>query len=78
MFVEQIAAVYIWQNNMVMVFDEQGEQIVAFQGSCHDVAQRILDAASPATRWYDAIVHGGCIEVDRVTWQKRAGLTSAT
>ncbi|MCK4274433.1 MAG: hypothetical protein KAW90_06025 [Dehalococcoidales bacterium] len=42
-------------NNMVMVFDEEGEQIPWYQGNYDDVKERIL-AAAPANsvfnRWF--------------------------
>lgn len=36
-------------NNMVMVFDEEGEQIPWYQGDYDDVRERILADASPGS-----------------------------
>ena len=43
-------------NNMVMVFDEEGEQIPEFQGYYNDVRESILTNASGGTvfnHWFD-------------------------
>lgn len=40
--------VYLWQNDMVMTFGEDGEQIVQLQGRVsEDLVKRIVDAAEP-------------------------------
>ena len=36
-------------NNIVMVFDEYGEQIPLYQGQYEDVKERILGEATPGT-----------------------------
>lgn len=68
-----IAAVYVWQNDLVMVFDAQGKQIAAYQGYMQDVSQRILNDAPSTTHWYDAVLHGGCTELTRARWAQRVG-----
>lgn len=43
-------------NNMVMVFDEYGEQIPEYQGQYEEVKERILKDAPPETifgYWFD-------------------------
>ena len=43
-------------NNMVMVFDENGEQIPEYQGQYEEVKERILKDAPPETifgYWFD-------------------------
>lgn len=44
------------QNDMVMVFDEEGEQVPEYQGQYRDVKRRILRDAMPGTvfaHWFD-------------------------
>jgi len=36
-----IAAVYLWQNDMVMVFDQYGEQMLDYQGPVDQVKAKI-------------------------------------
>lgn len=43
-------------NNLVMVFDENGEQLSEYQGDYDEVKYRILSNTSPDTRyihWFD-------------------------
>jgi hypothetical protein len=45
-------------NNFVMVFDENGDQVSEYQGSYNNVKYRILSDVSPDTQyihWYDAV-----------------------
>lgn len=44
----RITAVYKWQNEMVMVFDQHGEQMPAYQGHYLDVRALILRDAPPS------------------------------
>lgn len=44
-------------NDLVMVFDENGEQLSEYQGKYKDVKYRILSNVSPDTKyihWFDA------------------------
>ena len=44
------------KNDMVMVFDEEGEQVPGLQGYYDDVKERIIAAASGGTafnHWFD-------------------------
>lgn len=44
------------QNDMVMVFDEEGEQVSGYQGQYGDVKRHILQDAMPRTvfaHWFD-------------------------
>ncbi len=42
-----IKTVFRFQNNMVVVFDEKGEQIPEYQGRYEDVKESILKDAPP-------------------------------
>lgn len=37
-----IASVTVWENGMVLVFDEEGQQMPEYQGNENDVMERIL------------------------------------
>lgn len=39
-----IARVYVWQNGMAMVFDQDGEQMPEFQGPYVEVKDKIDEA----------------------------------
>jgi hypothetical protein len=45
-----IAAVILWTNGMVTVFDERGQQVSEYAGRFEEVWQRIY-AEAPAARW---------------------------
>ena len=45
-----ITTVIEWQNGMVMVFDQNGEQMPEFQGRVTDVKDKIV-AAAPGVVW---------------------------
>ena len=45
-----IAAVILWTNGMVTVFDERGQQVPEYAGRFEEVGQRIY-AEAPAARW---------------------------
>ena len=51
---EDIENVYWWTNGNVMVFDTSGDQVEGFQGRRDLVAQKIVDAATDATKFYYA------------------------
>lgn len=56
-------------NNMVMVFDEDGEQIPQYQGQYEEVKELILKDAPPETlfgRWLD--YETDILAVSRETW----------
>ena len=62
-----IRAVIRVNNNMVMVFDEQGEQIPEYQGQYEDVKARILTDAPAGTifnHWF-----GYSLEPEIVVWE---------
>jgi hypothetical protein len=45
------AAVYLWPNEMVMVFDAEGRQIAELQGRLADVREKLAAAITPATQF---------------------------
>lgn len=49
----QIVHVYRWQNEMVMVFDQNGKQIPKYQGEYSQVKDKILKDASPDTKFFN-------------------------
>lgn len=44
-----IKTVYIWQNDMTMVFDERGKQLPDYQGYLKEVYAAIVRDATPQT-----------------------------
>ena len=56
-----IRTVIKFENNMVMAFDEEGEQIPEYQGRCEDVEERVLKDA-PA----DAVFAHGFSDVSEL------------
>lgn len=46
---------YVWDNEMVMAFDENGQQIPELQGPVKEVAVKLLQACTPETT-----IRGGC------------------
>jgi hypothetical protein len=56
-------------NDMVMVFDEKGEQITQFQGQYEEVRRNILEAASPDTVFsYFLNTEPGIRDITRNEW----------
>jgi len=51
----RIKNAYLWQNGMVMTFDQFGEQMPEYQGTQDEVWYKVLQDAPP-----DAIIQGGC------------------
>ena len=47
----RIASVYLWQNGLVMVFDQYGEQMPAYQGRYIDVRALILRDAPAGAKF---------------------------
>lgn len=47
-----IDKVYVWDNNAVMVFDENGNQMQLFQGELAAVRDLILANSSPTTKFF--------------------------
>ena len=47
-----IAKVYLWNNNAVTVFDENGAQIPEFQGMLAQVKSLIIANADKATKFF--------------------------
>lgn len=50
----EIRKVYKWQNGMVMVFDQFGEQMPDYQGRYEEVREKILSDASVKTEFFVA------------------------
>ncbi|HEX8637072.1 MAG TPA: hypothetical protein VF692_03340 [Pyrinomonadaceae bacterium] len=48
----EIAKVYHWQNNMVMVFDSSGKQIDEYQGRYDEVRESILKDSTDKTEFF--------------------------
>lgn len=46
----RITTVIEWQNGMVMVFDQHGQQMPEYQGRAAEVREKIL-AAAPNVEW---------------------------
>ena len=64
-----IKTVIRFRNNMVMVFDEVGEQIPKYQGQCEKVKESILGDASPDTIFALGFTDAGELrEVPREEW----------
>lgn len=49
----QIKAVYKWSNQMIMVFDQNGEQIPELQGRYSEVRDKILVQAPDDCEFYE-------------------------
>lgn len=48
-----VSAVYLWENSMVMVFDEAGQQVSELEGVFSDALMRkILLRSNANTGWY--------------------------
>jgi hypothetical protein len=55
-------------NDLVMVFDENGEQMHEYQGKYNDVKYRILSCVSPDTKyihWYDAAADPKTVSLEK-------------
>lgn len=61
----RIATVYLWQNQMVMVFDQYGTQLDMYQGMVSEVIQRLLRDAPEDTRWHIGQWDGWVQRVER-------------
>ena len=58
-----------FKNNMVMMFDNRGEQIPEYQGQCEDVKESILKDAPPDTIFALGFTDDGELhEVPREEW----------
>src|SRR5437879_12827442 len=69
----EIMAVYVWQNEMVMVFDTAGQQVPEYQGYLADVGER-LAAVFPRELWQ----HGSWNETHRLKPSEDADWTQQT
>lgn len=52
-----------FQNGIVIVFDEKGEQVPEYQGLCEEVRDKIMADAPPSARFFRAVwmVYGDAI-----------------
>ena len=50
-----IKTVYVWQNGMVMVFNQRGEQMPRYQGHKNDVLPKLrrLKTQFPHIEWHE-------------------------
>lgn len=56
-----IGKVYFWENGMLMVFDENGEQLPEFQGrNTTELLNKIEKAADDKTKWIGFGLEGPC------------------
>jgi hypothetical protein len=64
-----IKTAFRFQNNMVMVFDEEGEQIPEYQGQYEEVKESVLRDALPDTIFtHGFAATGELLEVQREEW----------
>lgn len=63
-----ISQVIRFQNGMVMVFDEKGEQMPEYQGRYEDVKERILADASRGARFFHGVWNVSGNAVPREEW----------
>ena len=63
-----IKEVIKFQNGMVMVFDEKGEQIPAYQGRYQEVRAKILARAPGGAKFFHGIWGKSVIVVSRKDW----------
>ncbi len=64
-----IKIVIRFKNNMVMVFDEEGEQIPKYQGQYEEVKQSILKDAPPDAVFAHGLTDSGdLLKVPREEW----------
>jgi hypothetical protein len=48
----EVSTVYLWQNGLTMVFDEDGQQIPELQDKVSpELVRRIQRASTPRTKW---------------------------
>ncbi len=58
-----------FQNNMVMVFDKKGEQIIKYQGKYEEVKEGVLKDAPPEAVFAHGFTKlGELIKVSREEW----------
>ena len=69
---EQIPDVYLWANEMLMVFDRSGQQIPDYQGSAIFCLPRALRDAPSDCRWHIGEWQGYTQDVDRYHMEARA------
>lgn len=67
--------VYLWQNDMVMVFDGAGEQIPELQGRLSaELVRKLEEASDGATSWFTGHWQTGELtEEGRKGWVEIAG-----
>lgn len=50
----EITSVYIWTNiNMIIVFDQYGQQMPEYQGPTEDVLEKVKLAAPTTAQWHE-------------------------
>lgn len=57
-----------WSNDMVMVFDERGEQVAELQGTYTEKREAVLAAADDETEFRHGVWRDGMIPWPRETW----------
>ena len=58
-----------FQNNMVMVFDKKGEQIIGYQGKYEEVKESVLKDTPPEAVFAHGFTNlGELIKVSREEW----------
>lgn len=61
-----IHSVYVWDNAMVMVFDQNGQQLADYQGKATDVLPKVLAEAPVGAVFYRGVWHNKKVmEVER-------------
>lgn len=65
---QMINHVIRWDNDMVMVFDEKGEQILAYQGRYEEVKDKILAHAPESAKFFHGIWSKSENVVSREDW----------
>ena len=59
---------YKWQNGMVMVFGEDGEQLPEYQGEYSNVKEIILRVAPATAKFYHGIWRNKIAPVSKESW----------
>lgn len=71
-----LKTIYLWQNNMVMSFGLDGEQVVVYQGTIKDVLPRLENV--DADQWcIGEWGSGATLAVPRATWMVMAEARTA-
>lgn len=57
-----------WQNGMVMVFDDKGQQVPELQGPYEEVREKVLAVADKSTKFDHGVWMDGAKPVSREDW----------